>query len=99
MGFSYNVIALTLGSWSAISRGAVIHGLTQQKIVSPFISQIRSRIARASYGIVCQEKWDDEKHDEEDHILDDITGEEKAVRQMKWVLRLVRSHTSLTSAH
>lgn len=69
--------------------------MTQHKIESPFISKVRSRIARASYGVVCQEKWDEEKHDETDHILDDITGEQKAVRQMKWIVQLVRTHVSL----
>ncbi|KUI68585.1 hypothetical protein VM1G_04300 [Cytospora mali] len=73
--------------WSAISRGAVIHGLTQLKIESPWASQIKSRIARASYGVVCQENWDDEKHEEEDRFLDEDTGELKAVRQMKWSIR------------
>lgn len=85
---------LTSSSWSAISRGAVIHGLTQQKIESPLISQVKSRIARASYGVVCQEKWNDKKHNEEDHALDDDTGEDKAVRQMKWIVRLVRTYAS-----
>ncbi|KUI61643.1 hypothetical protein VP1G_08816 [Cytospora mali] len=74
--------------WSAISRGAVIHGLTQLKIESPWASQIKSRIARASYGVVCQETWDDEKHEEDDRFLDEDTGELKAVRQMKWSIRL-----------
>ncbi|ROW13226.1 hypothetical protein VPNG_04861 [Cytospora leucostoma] len=74
--------------WSAISRGAVLHGLAKLKIDTPLVAPIRARIARASYGVVCQEKWNDEKHDQDDHILDDDTGEYKAVRQMKWVVRL-----------
>ncbi|ROW09511.1 hypothetical protein VMCG_02170 [Cytospora schulzeri] len=60
--------------WSAISRGAVIHGLTQQKVDSPFISKVRSRIARASYGVVCQVEWDEEKYDRHDYSVDDVTG-------------------------
>lgn len=89
---------LTSGSLSAISRGAVIHGLTQQKIESPLVSQVRSRVSRASYGVVCQEKWNHAKHDDEDYILNDDTGERKAVRQMKWIVRLVRSKAPLTPA-
>ncbi|KAK7748771.1 hypothetical protein SLS53_000795 [Cytospora paraplurivora] len=74
--------------WSAISRGAVLHGLAKLKIDTPLVAPIKARIARASYGVVCQEKWNEEKHDQDDHILDDDTGEYKAVRQMKWVVKL-----------
>ncbi|KAF3767181.1 hypothetical protein M406DRAFT_39804 [Cryphonectria parasitica EP155] len=69
--------------WTAIARGAVIHGMTAEKIDPQFTVQIRSRISRASYGIVCQEDWDEEEHRPEDKIWDDEQQKYRATMQMK----------------
>ncbi|KAJ4418730.1 hypothetical protein N0V82_005403 [Gnomoniopsis sp. IMI 355080] len=72
--------------WSAICRGAVIHGMTVEKVDSPLSVEIRSRVARASYGIVCREAWDPTKHSIEDKIFDPQQQLWKATNQMKWLI-------------
>lgn len=64
--------------------------MTVEKVPSDFAVQVASRIARASYGVMCLEKWDDEKHIEEDKIFDEQQRMLKATNQMKWLIREVR---------
>ncbi|KAI3391752.1 hypothetical protein diail_6846 [Diaporthe ilicicola] len=73
--------------WSAICRGAVIHGLTHEKSDSNLTVQVRSRIARASYGIICQEIFDPGKHLEEDRIWDEDQQSDKAGNQFKALIK------------
>lgn len=79
-------------SWTAICRGAVIHGLTVEKVPSHFSVEVASRISRASYGVMCMEKWDEQKHQghPEDRIFDNQHRMWKANNQMKWLIREVR---------
>lgn len=77
-------------SWSAISRGAVIHGMTKLKLDTPFSVGVRSRISRASFGAICEEEWDDDRHYPEDKIFDPILQRDVAIRIMKWHVLLVR---------
>lgn len=87
-------------SWTAICRGAVIHGMTVEKMESRFAVEVRSRIARASYGILCQEKWDDEKHLPEDKIWDEDQQSWKSKNIVKWLVReVIPSSESITSKH
>lgn len=73
-------------SWTAICRGAVIHGMTVEKMDSKFAVGVRSRIARASYGIICQEKWDETEHSEEDKFWDEDQQIWTSRTQMKWLI-------------
>ncbi|KAJ4396182.1 hypothetical protein N0V93_000401 [Gnomoniopsis smithogilvyi] len=72
--------------WTAICRGAVIHGMTVEKIDSSLGVKVRSRVARASYGIVCQETWDSAIHLEDDKVFDEQQQLWKARNQMKWLV-------------
>lgn len=56
---------------------------------SQFSVGVRSRISRASYGVVCQEDFDDSKHLAEDKFWDDEQQSWKAKNQMKWLVRKV----------
>lgn len=90
-------MSLTTSSWSAISRGAVIHGLSKLKIDTPFSVDIGSRISRASYGAVCEELFDDDLHPLEDKVFDNILQKPVAIRVMKWHVVQVRCiQTSIT---
>lgn len=81
--------SLTSSSWSAISRGAVIYGMTKMKLDTPFSVSVRSRISRASFGVVCEEDWDDDRHYLEDKMFDAILQKDVAIRVMKWHVLLV----------
>lgn len=61
-----------------------------EKIPSRFSVEVASRISRASYGIVCLEAWDEEKHREEDKFYDTQWRAEKAKKQIKWLIKEVR---------
>lgn len=79
----------SLSSWTAICKGAVVHGLVSEKLAPHIAVEVRSRISRASYGIICQEDFDETKHLEEDKIWDSSQQCSKAVNQMKWLIRRV----------
>lgn len=79
-----NFALLISHSLSAIFRGAVIHGMTKKKLGGPFEVSVKSRIARQSYGVVCQEPWDEEQHNPEDKWFDSILLKDVSVRVMKW---------------
>ncbi|OLL25235.1 Heat shock protein 12A [Neolecta irregularis DAH-3] len=63
-------------AWSAVVRGAVIHGLCE-KIVT-------TRKVRQSYGVSCNCHWDPESHDKDQHYVCKVTGDEKASGCMSW---------------
>lgn len=44
----YHYAMLNFHSWTAICRGAVIHGMTVEKVDSPLSVEVRSRVARKS---------------------------------------------------
>ncbi|KAL1876468.1 hypothetical protein Daus18300_002712 [Diaporthe australafricana] len=72
--------------WSAVSRGAVIHGMAKLKIKTPYSVVVGARISRLNIGVVGQEIWDEEKHDPVDQLLDHILQEHVAINVMKWHL-------------
>ncbi|TPX17742.1 uncharacterized protein E0L32_002843 [Thyridium curvatum] len=71
--------------WTAVCRGAVIHGLNQQKTSSKQKVAIESRIARASYGI-CQDE-EQGRGAMKDLEYDELLGRNIARNQMKWLIR------------
>ncbi|KAK7721306.1 hypothetical protein SLS64_001602 [Diaporthe eres] len=71
-------------NWSAISRGAVIYGMTKMKLDTSFSVSVRSRISRASFGVVCEEEWDDDLHHAEDKMFDTVLQKDVCIRVMKW---------------
>lgn len=66
-----------------------MRGLEKEKVGNPVGVQVRSRIARASYGVVCQEKWDASKHDEEDELWDEEQQMSMSIGQMQWLVKEV----------
>ncbi|KAK1976354.1 hypothetical protein LZ30DRAFT_603637 [Colletotrichum cereale] len=72
--------------WTAICRGAVIQGLTQQNLSPGLSINVRSRIARASYGTAYFTEFDEKVHSF--HSRTWCTDEHKwlADNQMKWFL-------------
>ncbi|KAK3398271.1 hypothetical protein B0T20DRAFT_498039 [Sordaria brevicollis] len=72
--------------WTAICRGAVIHAATMQGLGKLSV-QIRTRIARASYGVCLRPVWDASKHLWSDKEWDDISQLHRAKNQMFWLLR------------
>lgn len=83
-------MSLTTSSWSAISRGAVIHGFMKLKIDTPFSVDVGSRISRANYGVMCEELFDDNLHPLEDKVFDNVLQKPVAIRVMKWHVVQVR---------
>lgn len=87
----------SLLSWTAISRGAVIHGMNLENVDSPLSIKVASRSSRASYGVVCWEHWDDKKHVHDPQnisgdksFIDEKDDVHKAKDQMKWLIKKVR---------
>ncbi|KAK1995876.1 actin-like ATPase domain-containing protein [Colletotrichum falcatum] len=73
--------------WTAICRGAVIHGLTQ-KNMSPGLSvNVQSRIARASYGVTFETDFKKREHSARSKIWSDKEQKWMASDQMSWFLK------------
>ncbi|KAK4079305.1 hypothetical protein Trihar35433_410 [Trichoderma harzianum] len=72
--------------WTAVCRGAAIRGL--EKSDNTADSVIYSRIARASYGTMCNVPWCEGKHDGRDKEFCPITEEDIAADQTSWFLRI-----------
>ncbi|RFU72728.1 hypothetical protein TARUN_9531 [Trichoderma arundinaceum] len=73
--------------WTAVCRGAAIRGLEESGNVIE--SAIRSRIARASYGTMCNvTPWCEEEHDMRDREWCPITRVYIAADQASWFLRI-----------
>lgn len=68
-----------------------MRGLEKEKVGKPAGVRVRSRVARASYGVICQEKWDDLKHEEEHKIWDEDEQIFMSVGQMQWLVKEVRT--------
>ncbi|KAL7909220.1 hypothetical protein GGI35DRAFT_493223 [Trichoderma velutinum] len=72
--------------WTAVCRGAVIKGLEQSEdTTEPTVS---SRIARVSYGMLCNKTWDPTQHDKRDRYWCDIHQELRVKDQTSWFLRI-----------
>jgi hypothetical protein len=61
-------------------------GLTER------IVQVKSRIARLSYGWIYNIRFDDKIHDPRDKVWDELKGFYQAVNQVKWIIKRVRSY-------
>ncbi|EFQ35937.1 uncharacterized protein GLRG_11045 [Colletotrichum graminicola M1.001] len=72
--------------WTAICRGAVVQGLTQQNLSPGLSISVKSRIARASYGIEVRTKFDRKKHSNRFKNWSEGEQEWMAHGQMKWFL-------------
>nr|XP_036582566.1 uncharacterized protein CTRU02_07610 [Colletotrichum truncatum]KAF6791270.1 hypothetical protein CTRU02_07610 [Colletotrichum truncatum] len=72
--------------WSAISRGAVIQGLTQRDLAPGLSVNINSRISRMSYGVDFDSEFDKLLHDEEDRFWNDDEQKWMVHGQMEWFL-------------
>ncbi|KAL2873752.1 hypothetical protein SGCOL_011067 [Colletotrichum sp. CLE4] len=48
--------------WTAICRGATIHGLTRRNLAPGLAVEINSRVSRMSYGTCCLMDYDPKKH-------------------------------------
>lgn len=63
----------TCNRWSAISRGAVLYGLSLGDSASKVRTKIGARVARNSYGVSVSRPWDPVKHLPHQKYWDDIT--------------------------
>ncbi|GKT54566.1 HSP70 family chaperone [Colletotrichum tofieldiae] len=74
-------------SWTAICRGAVIQGLSQQNLSSGLSVSVRSRIARASYGIKYTADFDKKKHSASSRAWREDEQKWEVDNQMDWFLK------------
>ncbi|EQB48470.1 hypothetical protein CGLO_12301 [Colletotrichum gloeosporioides Cg-14] len=72
--------------WTAICRGAVVQGLTRRNLTPGLSVKVQSRIARASYGVGFNTRFDPSKHLEKDKFWCDVNQEWKAKNQIHWYL-------------
>ncbi|WYZ35190.1 hypothetical protein EsH8_I_001466 [Colletotrichum jinshuiense] len=82
--------------WTAICRGAVIHGLTQRNLAPDLAVGIKSRISRMSYGTKFSSVFDPKIHDITNRYWDDEEQAWKASNQMEWFLE---KGTDVSTAH
>lgn len=68
-------------SWTAICRGAVLKGMSDETVVN--------HISKYHYGIHFQEKYNSSKHEEQDKVWDMVECEWKAYHQMRWYISRV----------
>ncbi|KZL68672.1 hsp70 family chaperone [Colletotrichum tofieldiae] len=73
--------------WTAICRGAVIQGLSQQNLSSGLSVSVRSRIARASYGTKYFIDFDKKKHSASSKTWQKDQQKWVADNQMDWFLK------------
>ncbi|CAJ2504004.1 Uu.00g113980.m01.CDS01 [Anthostomella pinea] len=73
-------------AWSAICRGATLSGAMSQGLVKQTV-QVRSRIARASYGWCYATNFIEGVHDKRDKRWDEYDGEWVAWKQMTWAVK------------
>ncbi|KAK2772863.1 hypothetical protein CKAH01_13767 [Colletotrichum kahawae] len=72
--------------WSAISRGAVIQGLTQRSLAPGLSVNIKSRVSRMSYGVAYLTGFVQGKHAKKYKCWSEEEQVWKAVSQMAWFL-------------
>ncbi|KAK2024068.1 actin-like ATPase domain-containing protein [Colletotrichum zoysiae] len=73
--------------WTAICRGAVIQGLTQHNLSPGLSVNVKSRIARVSYGVSVRENFDKKKHSSKSKIWCKDEQKWLADDQMNWFLK------------
>lgn len=74
------VIHQPLNAWTAVVRGAVLHGMENTKAVL-------SRIARRHYGVACSQVFNAAIHSQRDKYWDPIGGEYRADHQTIWHIK------------
>ena len=67
--------------WSAIARGAALSGLGKPAVLC--------RRSRDHIGIPVNHNFDENKHEEGEAFVDEVTGTKQAANQMKWLIRRV----------
>ncbi|WZH40085.1 mitochondrial-type heat shock 70 [Fusarium acuminatum] len=76
-----------LERWTAICRGAVVHGITSYGLSTTVGVRVGARIARRSYGVCFNTKFNPEIHDISDRFWANDQQEWLAKEQMKWFLK------------
>lgn len=76
-------------SWTAICRGAVIHGLMAEALANELSVKVEARVARMSCGIVTQCSWKEGRYLSTDKVWSSDWHEWKANNQMSWFLKCV----------
>ncbi|KAF4966515.1 hypothetical protein FZEAL_10639 [Fusarium zealandicum] len=82
------------GPWTAVTRGAVLHGLAQTKLTNSISVAVDSRISRFSYGtLVNILPFDKDDHDSKDRVYCEEHQEFLAVEQTSWHVEIVGLNT------
>lgn len=77
-------------SWTAVLRGAVLHGLARTNHTSSIKVTVASRVSRHSYGtLVNILPFDAKEHDTKDQVWDEGQREFLAVEQTRWFVEIV----------
>ncbi|KAF4959813.1 hypothetical protein FGADI_1315 [Fusarium gaditjirri] len=75
--------------WTAVLRGAVLHGLARTNHTSSITVAVSSRVSRHSYGtLVNILPFDAKEHDAKDRVWDDDQQEFLAVEQTRWFVEI-----------
>ncbi|ENH61131.1 Mitochondrial-type heat shock protein 70 [Fusarium oxysporum f. sp. cubense race 1] len=73
--------------WSAICRGAVVHGITNHGLSATLGVTVGARVARNSYGVMFHTDFDPQKHQLSDKYWSEEHQKWRASNQMQWFLR------------
>ncbi|KAI1022675.1 hypothetical protein LB503_000738 [Fusarium chuoi] len=73
--------------WTAICRGAVVHGITNYGLSATLGVTVGARVARNSYGVRFSTEFDPQKHRRCDKYWSEEEQEWRASNQMQWFLR------------
>ncbi|KAF5561106.1 mitochondrial-type heat shock 70 [Fusarium napiforme] len=87
--FSESTVLQSRGNkpWSAICRGAVVHGITNHGLSATLGVTVGARVARNSYGVSFRTDFDPQKHRQSDKVWSEERQEWRAENQMQWFLR------------
>lgn len=75
--------------WTAICRGAVVHGLTNMGLSPSLHVSVGARIARINYGVKYEAPWIEGEHRECNKVWCEKEYEYRAWDQMEWFLTQV----------
>ncbi|CVK95020.1 related to hsp70 protein [Fusarium proliferatum] len=73
--------------WTAICRGAVVHGITNYGLSATLGVTVGARVARNSYGVTFDAEFDPQKHRKCDKFWSEDSQAWYATDQMEWFLR------------
>ncbi|KAF5542336.1 mitochondrial-type heat shock 70 [Fusarium mexicanum] len=87
--FSESTVLQSRGNkpWSAICRGAVVHGITNQGLSASLGVTVGARVARNSYGVRFNTDFDPQKHKLSDKYWSEERQKWRVRNQMQWFLR------------